>query len=94
MYPTDSFLNLKALAAVERRGANEERRGWQEERIELTILGLALEMGKKRKTLEISEEERIQTVIVRDPYAWRDPDCWDGHEYAMFCTVRHLANGK
>jgi len=45
-------------------------------------------MGKKRKVLEISEEERIQTIIVRDPYAWKDPDCWDGHEYARLCTVR------
>ncbi|PVG01178.1 hypothetical protein CPB86DRAFT_781756 [Serendipita vermifera] len=33
-------------------------------------------MGKKRKATEISEDERIQTVVVRDPYGWNDPNTW------------------
>jgi hypothetical protein len=39
-YSRDPFFNLNALAAVERRDANEGRRRWQEERTELTILAL------------------------------------------------------
>lgn len=44
-------------------------------------------MGKKRKAIEISEEDKIQAIIVRDPYGWKDPSSWDGHEYARLSLL-------
>lgn len=37
-------------------------------------------MGKKRKPDEISDDERIQTVLVRQPYGWNDPSVWDAED--------------
>jgi hypothetical protein len=37
-------------------------------------------MGKKRKVKEISDEDRIQTILVQDPYGYHEPDTWDAQE--------------
>jgi hypothetical protein len=37
-------------------------------------------MPKKRKAAEISEDEKLQVVIVRDPYGWNDPSTWASEE--------------
>jgi len=37
-------------------------------------------MGKKRKIKEISDEERIQTILIRNPYGYQEPDTWDVSE--------------
>ncbi|KIM30555.1 hypothetical protein M408DRAFT_328114 [Serendipita vermifera MAFF 305830] len=37
-------------------------------------------MGKKRKIKEISDEERIQTVLIRNPYGYNEPDTWDAQD--------------
>ncbi|KAG8830075.1 hypothetical protein FRC17_005496 [Serendipita sp. 399] len=37
-------------------------------------------MGKKRKAIEIDEEDIIQTVLVSSPYGWKDPAVWDAED--------------
>lgn len=37
-------------------------------------------MSKKRKIKEIPDEERIQTILIRDPYGYCEPDTWDAQE--------------
>ncbi|KAG8768379.1 hypothetical protein FRC15_005186 [Serendipita sp. 397] len=37
-------------------------------------------MGKKRKAIEIDEDDIIQTVLVSSPYGWKDPVVWDAED--------------